>query len=147
MSLPAWRMDPARYAFTKTFELRYGDLDSQSHLHEIATLRILEATRFHFLRQLNGTPAAAVIENVTAELTFESFHQADRSSELLGTASVLRVGKSSFVVANALFSSGHCLAVSDVVHVTIDANNRPRPLLDCDRMALQAWLPAASDRL
>lgn len=139
-----WRLNPQRYAFAQTFELRYGDLDVQHELNEQAMGRMLEATRFHMLKQFGGTPAAYVLDTVIAEINFERLDLIFSGMDIVGTASVLRVGSTSFSLATALFSGGACLALSDVVHVAIDAQGRPRRLCDAGRQALQSWMSEQS---
>lgn len=142
MNSHGWRIDLSRYAFSRAFELRYGDLNSQGQLHELAIGRMLEATRYQMLRALANTPAAHLIDNVTAQVTFERLRPAVQGREIIGAAGVLRIGQRSYVLGLSLFSDGCCQVLSDVVHVLVDADLRPRVLTECGRAALRRWQPA-----
>ena len=53
----ARRRDPAAYATSLTLDTRFGDMDVNGHLNNVAFARLFEETRVRFLRFGSGSPA------------------------------------------------------------------------------------------
>jgi hypothetical protein len=52
----AWRLQPAAYPRHLTLHPRYGDMDVNAHLNNVAIARLFEETRVQMLSALRGRP-------------------------------------------------------------------------------------------
>ncbi len=128
------RPDAARLAletYDYRFEMppRFGDLDPLRHLNNAALARFYEEGRVRYLNELG---LRQVLERehgfVVGEVTIRYLAEG-RWPEMVTVGSmVLRVGRSSFTIAQALFQLGQCIGTGDgtLVHVhRQDGGSRP----------------------
>ena len=137
--------EPARlaldtYPFATSIEPRFGDMDVQGHLNNVALARLYEEGRVRFAatfggaltRDRSGRP-------MLAEVRIRYLAEGRYPGVLTAAAGVQKVGRSSYVFAQALFQNDRCIGIAETVVVwTVDA--RPAPIPDNLRTALDAAL-------
>lgn len=113
-----WRHAPAAYPFHATLQSRYGDMDSNAHLNNVAIARLFEESRLRFhmavRRQvLNVDPRGVMIAHIAIDYVAEGHYPAD----VLGGVGVARVGTRSYALAMALFQQDRAMALAECVMV------------------------------
>jgi len=142
------RLDLDRYPERLSVPVRFADLDPLGHVNNVAFGFFFEEGRAALnraalprdLRQHHGM--RIVIADLHIAFLAEAFYPGDL---IVGTG-VLRVGRSSYVTASALFQNGQCAAVCDTVMVnTVDGAASALP--DEARAGLSRYVlkPSAGD--
>lgn len=117
----AWRLDPARYAVRETLQTRYGDMDANRHLNNVAVAQLVEEARVRFHRHLFGESEsgaaldrrAIIIAHVAIDYLAEGRYGADVET---GVA-VVMVGRRSYRLGIGLFQDGAVMALAESVMV------------------------------
>jgi acyl-CoA thioester hydrolase len=130
----AWRHDPERYAAHITLPVRYGDMDANAHLNNVAIARLFEEARlrFHAFLRARGAgvdPGGVLLAHVEIDYVAEGGYPDDVEA---GVA-VLRVGARSYRLGIGLFQAGTTIALADCVMV-----HRGTAVSDALRTALEA---------
>jgi acyl-CoA thioester hydrolase len=135
-SQPARRVE-ASYPFVHTLRSQFRDLDPLGHVNNVVVAAYYEDARTHFLsKHWGGGPRRpdgfyVLVANVNVDYLGEALHP----REFRVACGVSRVGTSSVVVSQALFSEGVCIGLADATVVTM-LQGRPVPLPDDRRAAL-----------
>ncbi len=116
----AWRRDIAAYPVRFTLPTRYGDMDANAHLNNVAIARLIEESRvrFHYAVQAMGadvSPGGVMIAHVSIDYLGEGEYPADVESAV----GVVSLGGSSYRLAVALFQHGRAFALAESVMVSI----------------------------
>ena len=142
------RLLPETYPFHAELDPRFGDVDVQGHLNNVALAGLYEEARVRFVSaifQIHARPDGQ--RPMLAEASIRYLAEGHYPGRLIATAGVLRIGRSSYVIAQALFQTGRCIGTADIV-VVWTSDNRPAPIPDDFRMALETALiaiPPAAD--
>ncbi len=137
----AWRLALASYPFRVTLPTRYGDMDSNAHLNNVAIARLVEEARVRFHWRLRETvaatsPAGIMIVHVSIDYLGEGSYPADVEA---GVA-VASVGGSSYRLAIGLFQGGAAIALADSVMVNLaDDRSGAAPVAADSRAALEGF--------
>jgi acyl-CoA thioester hydrolase len=130
------RVAPTPADFTKLYveTLRYGDTDRQGHVNNAVFATFFETGRV----QLFLEPEAGLIlegaEWLLARIEIDYLAELHWPGTVGIGAKVVRVGRSSMTVAQAVFKGDSCVASGLAVVVLIDTATRaPRPLPDAVR--------------
>lgn len=123
-----WRLSLERYPFRFTQQTRYGDMDSNAHLNNVAIARLVEEARvrFHYAlkaRVASTDPSGIMIVHAAIDYLGEGAYPDDVES---GVA-VAHIGKSSYRLAIGLFQNGPSgnslpIAIADSVMVNLAAD-------------------------
>jgi acyl-CoA thioester hydrolase len=126
-SFRTWAMD----------KLRFGDTDLVGHVNNAAFATFFETGRVSFLYDKEEPFAPAGCDFVVVKLTIEFRAEMHYPGIVdIGTR-VVRIGTSSFTMAQGLFNEGHCAATAESVCVIISKETRrPVPLPDHTRSRL-----------
>ena len=105
----AWRLDAAAYRLRETIQTRYGDMDANAHLNNVAIARLFEETRVRTLSRLrrapaddapsSGDPSSMMIVHVSIDYLAEGQYPDDVDAAL----TVTEIGRSSFRLGLGLF--------------------------------------------
>lgn len=134
------RLDLDSYAFRTDIEPRFGDMDALRHLNNVALAGIYEEGRLRFTAAFNHHPVGETRGRpMLAEVTIRYLAEGRYPGALTVAVSVLRIGRTSYVVGQALFQNGRCIGIADVV-VVWTSEGRPAPIPDDFRAALGAAL-------
>lgn len=113
-----WRRDVAAYPFSVTLQSRYGDMDANAHLNNVAIARLFEEARLRFHMGLRAEtariePGAVMIAHVAIDYLAEGTYPAD----VLACVGVSKVGRRSYGLAIGLFQEARAFAIADCVMV------------------------------
>jgi acyl-CoA thioester hydrolase len=133
----AWRLDPAAYPRHLALEPRYGDMDVNAHLNNVAIARLFEETRVRTLSTLRQTvagrdPSSMMIAHIGIDYLAEGSYPGPIDATLAVTA----VGRTSFRLGLGLFQGGKALAIADCAMVNL-ADRRPAQIEPDLRTALE----------
>ena len=137
----AWRLDPAAYPIRLTIPTRYGDMESNAHLNNVAIARLFEETRvrFHYEIRAEGgdvSPGGVMIVHVSIDYLGEGEYPADVSSGV----GVVALGRSSYRLAIGLFQHGRAIALAESVMVSIaEDRSGGAPIPDALRALLETY--------
>lgn len=116
--------DRASFDFWHEDVLRFGDLDRQNHINNVAFASFCESGRVRFfdtiVRPLIGWDDLFVLVKITIEYRYEVHYP---GSIEIGTR-LARLGRSSVTFGQGLFNEGRCVATSEAVVVLMDATTR-----------------------
>lgn len=141
------RPDPARllldsYPVLGEIAARYGDMDANAHLNNLALESLHENARatmnLALLPEAYGAGARR-IRLVTSQNTVHFLAEAHWPATIQTGAGVGRIGRTSYVASTGLFIAGRCIGVCDTVLVLLGEDG-PTPLPDEFRTALRTVL-------
>ncbi len=121
---------------------RYGDMDANAHLNNLALESLHENARATMNRDLMPdaySPSRRRLRLVTSQNAVHFLAEAHWPVMIRTGAGVGRIGRTSYVASTGLFVGGACIGVCDTVLVLVDENG-PAPLPDEFRAALQTVL-------
>ncbi|WP_237572958.1 acyl-CoA thioesterase [Mycolicibacterium lacusdiani] len=146
------RPHPARllaqtYPVHDAIDARYGDMDTNGHLNNLALASLHENCR----ATLNRTVFPGVydlssrrIRIVTASTVVHFVREAHWPARIGTAIGVGRIGRTSYVASTALFVADECVSLCDTVLVTLD-DDGPTPIPDEARERLAALGLIAQD--
>lgn len=133
------RLRLAAYPVVDVVQARYGDMDANGHLNNLALESLHENARATMNRTLFPDiydVATRRLRLVTSQNAVHFLAEADWPAQISTGAGVGRIGRTSFVASTGLFIEGSCIGVCDTVLVLLD-DDGPVPLSDEARAALQ----------
>ena len=140
------RRQASAYPASLTLETRFGDMDVNGHLNNVAFARLFEETRVRFNRAglaalpQGGRRSGFVVARVAIDYLAEGNYPAPVT---IGYA-IAHIGRSSFTVAMAAFQDGPggpaCIALCDSVLVHRDPESGPAPIPPALRERLEGHL-------
>ena len=128
------------YPYIDEIATRYGDMDANAHLNNLALESLHENARATMnQRLLPGAYRAGPkrLRLVTSQNAVHFLAEAHWPSMIQTGAGVGRIGRTSFIAATGLFVAGECIGVCDTVLVML-GDNGPEPIRGDFREALQA---------
>ena len=147
----AARPDPIRlkletYPFVGEIAARYGDMDANAHLNNLALESLHENARAsmnrHLLPQAYSTGARRM-RLVTSQNAVHFLAEAHWPAMIQTGAGVGRIGRTSYVASTGLFIGDTCIGVCDTVLVLLGGQGQsdgPVPIPDDFRAGLQRVL-------
>ncbi len=121
---------------------RYGDMDANAHLNNLALESMHENARASMNRALFPQAYRAGDRRfrlVTSQNAVHFLAEAHWPAMIRTGAGVGRIGRTSFVASTGLFLDARCIGVCDTVLVLLDEQG-PAPIPDDFRAALQTVL-------
>lgn len=121
---------------------RYGDMDVNAHLNNLALESLHENARATMNRRLLPDAYRAAgrrLRLVTSQNAVHFLAEAHWPVLIQTGAGVGRIGRTSYVASTGLFVAGDCIGVCDTVLVLLD-DDGPVPISDGFRTALQTVL-------
>ena len=131
----AGRLDAESYPVRFAYRTLYGDLDPNGHLNNGAFGRLFEEGRADLHHRVMDIPAADGLILLLATITIEFLREGRYPGSVEVASAVLRVGGSSYVLAQAAFQDGACVALADCVIVKASRDG-PVPLTETERELL-----------
>ena len=144
-----WRRTPAAYPVRLTIPTRYGDMDANAHLNNVAIARLVEESRvrFHYALQADGgdvSPGGVMIAHVSIDYLGEGEYPADVEAGV----GIVVVGGSSYRLAVGLFQNGRAFALAESVMVSMAADRSgAAPITPELRTLLESRRVAFPDKL
>ena len=127
----------ACYPVVDSIAARYGDMDANGHLNNLALESLHENARATMNRGLLPHAydvAHRRIRLVTSQNAVHFLAEAHWPSTIATGAGVGRIGRTSYVASTGLFIAGACIGVCDTVLVALGENG-PEPLTEEFRAA------------
>ena len=121
---------------------RYGDMDSNAHLNNLALESLHENARATMNRSLFADiydVSTRRLRLVTSQNAVHFLAEVHWPGTIQTGAGVGRIGRTSFVASTGLFVGGSCVGVCDTVLVLLD-DDGPAPLSDEQIAALKTVL-------
>lgn len=135
----AWRLAMDRYALRLALQTRYGDMDANAHLNNVAIARLVEESRVRFhialkMRIASTDPSGIMIVHAAIDYLGEGSYPGDVEA---GVA-VAAIGGSSYRLAVGLFQNGKAFALADSVMVNLARDRSgPAPIGEALRARLE----------
>ena len=127
------------YPVIDTITSRYGDMDSNAHLNNLALESLHENARATMNRNLFPDIydlTTRRLRLVTSQNAVHFLAEAHWPSTIQTGAGVGRIGRTSFVASTGLFVDGSCIGVCDTVLVLL-GDDGPVPIPDDTLAALE----------
>ena len=144
----AERKEASNYPWHVDIPPRFGDLDPQRHLNNAALARFYEDGRVRFVDTIG---VRAALEPgcgfVVAEVVIQYLAEGRYPAVVTASAGLLRLGRSSLTIGQALFQGGGCIGAGESTLVYVRrSEGGPRPLPEGARALLLAYrLTIAAD--
>lgn len=134
-------LEPTRYPFSCTIEPRFGDLDVNLHINNVAMAGILEHGRVLFHRASGYSARLAGASTMVVSLAIEYLGQG-ALAPLTIHAGVLSVGRTSQRLIQLVVQDDAPIVFADTTLVTVGTEG-PMPHPEEYRVAIDAWMIAA----
>lgn len=133
----SWRLDPANYPFSLEIPTRYGDLDTNKHLNNVAYARFFEEGRVRYQLKIRARDHFAGRRGLIASLTVNYLAEGGYPRPVTVTAGFGPSGRTSWQILLAAFQKDRCIATCDSLLVGRDEAG-PAPLTDAWRMVIES---------
>lgn len=100
--------------------VRWGDLDSMGHVNNASVARYAETGRIHYAEQVDGLLADTNTIFTLARVAINFRLEIHYPGEVCIGSRVMRVGRSSFTLAQGMFKDDACTTTTEAVMVLID---------------------------
>lgn len=135
------RRQRATYPWGVVLEPRFGDMDANRHLNNVAVARLFEETRVRFNWD-TGRALGDVVSRprfVVGHVAIDYLAEGNYPEPVDIGYGIASIGNSSFRVGMAAFQDGTCIALCDSVLVHSGAAGAPAPLPAELRARLEAY--------
>lgn len=141
------RLDASSYPVHHTIDARYGDMDVNGHLNNVALGALHENCRATLHRQ--ALPAIydyadRRLRIVAVSTAMHYLREGHWPAKIHTGAGIGHLGRTSFVSATALFIDDECISLCDTVLVMLD-DDGPTPIPDDARTQLAMLHLSAAD--
>ncbi|AMO72533.1 acyl-CoA thioesterase [Sphingorhabdus sp. M41] len=122
-----WQLDPANYPVSLVTQTRFQDIDPNRHLNNVAFATMFENARVRFNRSLRPWAERPRNErSMVAAVTINYLREGQFPDDVEISSGVSKIGTSSYVIAQAMFQNGQCIATCDAVIVCrTDGEGKP----------------------
>lgn len=132
-------LNPARYPFHCTIEPRFGDLDVNMHINNVAIAGLLEDGRVRFHRASDYHLALQGLTSMMASIAIEYLGQGHYPEPLDVHAAIAELGRTSHQLVQILSQGGKPVAFARSVVVTIGSEG-PAPFPASFAEAARQWM-------
>lgn len=136
------RSDKSLYPVTGLALARYGDMDANGHVNNLALESMHENARAEFNERVFPgiyDPSTRTVRLVTANNVVHFLAEVHWPVTIATGLGIGRIGRTSFVACTALFVGDSCVGLCDTVLVMLD-DDGPTPIPDAARDLLAANL-------
>ncbi|TQK29563.1 acyl-CoA thioesterase [Arthrobacter sp. SLBN-53] len=138
------RSDKALYPVTGLAIARYGDVDANGHVNNLALESLHETARAEFNEQIFPDiyqPASRTVRLVSASNVVHFLAEVHWPATIETGLGIGKLGRTSYVASTALFVGQTCVSLCDTVLVMLD-DDGPTPIPDEARERLGGYLLA-----
>ncbi len=121
------QINPARYPFTCTIEPRFGDLDINMHINNVAMIDILEDARVRFHRASGFAKARSGELSMIVSFNIEYIAQGYYPAPLQIHVGLLTLGRTSYRLGHLVTQRDKAVAYGESVLVCM-AGSSPAPV-------------------
>lgn len=116
------------YPWSHEIATRFGDMDFNAHLNNVAVAQLYEEGRVRFNRQLRDAFPVGRPRFLVARVEIDYLGEARYPAPVTMAAAAVDIGRSSWRIGLGLFQGGACLGLCDTVMVHRgDAGPAPLP--------------------
>ncbi len=132
------RRDAAAYPWSVEIQTRFGDMDFNAHLNNVAVAQLYEEGRVRFNWHLRDTFPIGRPRFLVARVEIDYLGEARYPAPVMLAAAAIEVGRTSWRAGLGLFQGGVCLGLCDSVLVHRDPGDAAgsAPIPDALRAAL-----------
>jgi|TARA_R110002049_G_scaffold30156_3_gene102605 acyl-CoA thioester hydrolase len=122
-----WQLIADNYPVSVVMQTRFQDIDPNRHLNNVAFAALFESARVRLNRELRPWADRPRNErSMVAAITINYLREGHYPDDVTVCSGVSKVGKSSYVIAQAMFQNGQCIATCDSVIVCrTDGEGKP----------------------
>ena len=122
-----WQLDPANYPVSLLTPTRFQDIDPNRHLNNVAFASMFENARVRLNRNLRPWADRPKNErSMIASVTINYLREGLFPDDVTVCSGVSHIGNSSYVISQAMFQNGKCLATCDgVIVCRTDGEGKP----------------------
>jgi acyl-CoA thioester hydrolase len=132
-------LDPARYPFSTEVDVRFGDMDVNWHVNNVAMAAMVEEGRVRFHRASGFHEAMQGVGAMVASLAIEYVGQALYPGTITIHAGAARLGNSSYGLQLLLMQQGRAVAFATSTMVCMK-NGKPESLPQAFRTSVADWM-------
>lgn len=132
-------LDPARYPFECEIATRFGDLDTNLHINNVALASICEDARVRFHKASGYHAAITGATAMVASFAIEYLGQAFHPDPLQLHVAAERIGNSSYVIAQLVRQAERPIAFTRSTMVVVK-DDRAMTIPDAFRETVQPWM-------
>lgn len=129
------RLDVAAYPWTTEIATRFGDLDFNFHLNNVAVAQLYEEGRVRFNSDMRRRYAVGRPRYLVARVAIDYLGEGRYPATATVAVAALKLGTTSWTAGLALFQEGVCVGLAESVMVH-RGDAGPAPLPDALRTAL-----------
>lgn len=122
-----WQLLAENYPVSVVMQTRFQDIDPNRHLNNVAFAAMFENARVRLNRALRPWGDRPRNErSMVAAVTINYLREGQYPDDVEVSSGVSRIGISSYVIAQAMFQNGHCIATCDSIIVCrTDGEGKP----------------------
>jgi len=122
-----WKLIAENYPVSVVMQTRFQDIDPNRHLNNVAFASMFENARVRLNRNLRPWADRPRNErSMVAAVTINYLREGHYPDDVEISSGVSRIGTSSYVITQAMFQNGHCIATCDSVIVCrTDGEGKP----------------------
>ena len=123
----AWQLVADNYPVSLVMQTRFQDIDPNRHLNNVAFASMFENARVRLNRNLRPWADRPKNErSMVAAVTINYLREGHYPDDVEVSSGVSTIGRSSYVIAQAMFQNGQCIATCDSVIVCrTDGEGKP----------------------
>ncbi|WP_339689327.1 acyl-CoA thioesterase [uncultured Parasphingorhabdus sp.] len=123
----AWQLIAENYPVSVVTQTRFQDIDPNRHLNNVAFASMFENARVRLNRALRPWGDRPKNErSMVAAVTINYLREGQYPDDVEISSGVSKIGTSSYVIAQAMFQNGHCIATCDSIIVCrTDGEGKP----------------------
>lgn len=122
-----WQLLAENYPVSVVMQTRFQDIDPNRHLNNVAFAAMFENARVRLNRTLRPWGDRPRNErSMVAAVTINYLREGQYPDDVEVSSGVSKIGSSSYVIAQAMFQNGHCIATCDSIIVCrTDGEGKP----------------------
>lgn len=132
-------LDLSRYPFTCTIEPRFGDLDVNMHVNNVAMAGILEDARVRFGRQTDYRSMMPGSTTMVASIAIEYLGEAIYPDPIHAATALERIGRTSQQIIQIVTQNGKPLVFARTVLVMVGPYG-PVPFPEAFAHSVEQWM-------
>lgn len=132
-------LDTSRYPHTCTIEPRFGDLDVNMHVNNVALAGLLEDARIRFHRACGYRDAISGYSSMIASLAIEYLGEGHYPQALTVFNAIERLGNTSQTVVQVMIQDERLVAFARAVVVLVGKDARPALIPPAYTLAAARW--------
>jgi len=123
----SWQLLAENYPVSVVMQTRFQDIDPNRHLNNVAFAAMFENARVRLNRTLRPWGDRPRNErSMVAAVTINYLREGQYPDDVEVSSGVSKIGSSSYVIAQAMFQNGQCIATCDSIIVCrTDGEGKP----------------------